>query len=114
MENSQRLQVPYANRRDSVLSCPDFYSADSISFGKLRRQISTSDSAVRSHTTLSRRRHSIPTPYNEQPRFPLEILFKTTDIVLMICAAVFVISSIASIAIWMYGFPWGNLGGKFF
>ena len=114
MEDSLRPQEPYSNRRNSVLSCPAFHSADAISLGTLRRQISTSDSAVRSHTTYNIRIHTIPASYNEQTTFPLEMLFKTTDIVLVMCSVVFVISSIASIAIWMYGFPWGNLGGKFF
>ena len=42
-----------------------------------------------------------------------ELLFRITDIVLVICVAVFVISSIASIVCWMYGLvkvhglPWG-------
>ena len=104
MEDSLRLQEPYSNRRDSVLSCPAFHSADSIRLGTLRRQICTSDSEVQNHTTYNRR----------TSWFPLELLFKTTDIVLVICAAVFIISSIVSITIWMYGFPWGNFGGKLF
>ena len=33
----------------------------------------------------------------------LELLFRITDIVLVICAVIFVISSIASIVCWMYG-----------
>ena len=38
----------------------------------------------------------------------LEILYKTTDVVLVICASIFICSSIASIILWLYGIPWVN------
>jgi hypothetical protein len=36
----------------------------------------------------------------------LEIFYKITDIVLVICAVLFTVSSIASIVIWIYGLNW--------
>ena len=41
--------------------------------------------------------------------YKLEILYKTTDIVLLICAVLFIISSIASIVLWVYGIHWGEM-----
>ena len=40
---------------------------------------------------------------------PLEIIYKTTDIVLIICALIFIMAAITSVVLWLYGFPWGDL-----
>ena len=58
-----------------------------------------------------RRRLSVSTPNlerhasSETPSsfWSLELLYKITDVVLVICAAIFIISSISSIIIWWYG-----------
>ena len=110
MENPRRLQIPNLNRRASVLSCPDFDFGDAacpdFDFGDsntfrttLNRQLSISDSNVRNHTTYNTRR----------PWFSLELLYKTTDTVLVICGVIFIGSSIASIVLWMYGFTRGTI-----
>ena len=44
----------------------------------------------------------------KDPFWWLEILYKTTDVVLVICALLFICSSIAAIILWLYGIPWVN------
>ena len=39
----------------------------------------------------------------------LELLYKITDIVLVICALIFIISSVASIMLWVCGLIWMEL-----
>ena len=41
--------------------------------------------------------------------FSLEILYTITDIVLVICAAIFIISGVTSIVLWIYGFYYGYM-----
>ena len=92
MENSLRPQEPYLMRRSRGRSCPAIHSESTL--GHLRRHRSRSVAG-----TYSLQRSSSS----------LELLYTITDIVLMICGAIFIISSVASIVHWMYGLPWGGM-----
>ena len=100
MENSIcPHQVHHLNRRDGVLSCPRLDLGDSVNLGTLSRHVSISDLTLENDTKYDIRRSW----------FSLELLYKTTDIVLVICGVIFIGSSIASIVLWMYGFSWGKI-----
>ena len=97
MENSLRPQEPYLKRRSRGRSCHAIQSESTL--GLLRRTRSRSAAGVLVNTTYGTQRSSSS----------LELLYTITDIVLVICGAVFIISSVASIVLWMYGLPWGGM-----
>ena len=106
MENSLRLPEPHLNRSLRASSCITLEIEDPGSLGRQRsitlgRNRSMSDAGLHNNTTNDERSND-----NEDKE---EILYKTTDIVLIICAAVFIISSITSVFLWLYGCPWVDL-----
>ena len=96
MENSIRPPKPHLNKRFRSDTCITLEIEDtrtsgdkpSTTFGKKRWN---SGSNLQNHTRNDTRNGG----------GSLEILYKTTDIVLITCAVVFVVSSIASIIIWL-------------
>ena len=106
MENSLRLPEPHLNMSFRARSCILLEMDDPGSSRRQRiktfgRTRSISDSGLPNNTTNNARS-------NDNKNY-LEILYKTTDIVLIICAVVFIISSITSIVLWLYGFTWVDL-----
>ena len=99
MDNSLKPPHPDLNRRARGRSCPTFNPGDSDTLCNFGRDRLMFYSAEQINTT-----YNTPSSW-----FSLELLYNITDIVLVICAAVFIISSITSIVLWMYGFPiWRN------
>ena len=99
MDNFLRPPQPQLNRRTRGRSCPTINAGESDPLCNLER-----------NRLMSYSGEQINTSYNTPSSwFSLELFYKITDIVLVICAAVFIISSITSIVLWMYGFPiWRN------
>ena len=106
MENTLRHPEPHLNMSFRARSCilleiddPGSSRRQRIkTFGRTR---SISDSGLPNNTTNDAR--------SNDNRDNEEILYKTTDIVLIICGVVFIISSITSVVLWLYGFPWVDL-----
>ena len=97
MENSLRPQEPYFRRRSRGRSYPATQSESTL--GLLKRTRSRSAEDVQVNTTYDTQRSSSS----------LELLYTITDIVLVICGAVFIISSVTSIVLWMYGLHWRGM-----
>ena len=94
METSSRLLNPLAERRARshlVLNVEELETA-----GTLRKWKSVPDSNLNNDIRKS----------STSPFWSLELLYKITDVILVICALTFIISSIASIILWLYGLPW--------
>ena len=74
-------------------------------------ELNVSDYELELSTSL-RRQRSVSYPGEQKnkinnatrPWFSLELLYNITDIVLVLCAFIFIISSIAYLAIWFYGY----------
>ena len=104
METSLRLPEPNSNGRFRAHSCIALGIEDPDTLERQRCKIlgkkrSRSDSSLQNNKTNDTRSESCS----------LEILYKTTDTVLIICAALFIISSITSVILWLYGIPWVDL-----
>ena len=104
MENSLRPPKPHLNKRLLSRSCSTLEMEDPRTLGENPRKTfgkkrSKFVSNLQNHTRIDTRNDDCS----------LEILYKTTDIVLIICAVVFIISSITSVILWLYGCPWVDL-----
>ena len=94
METSSRLLNPLAERRACshlVLNVEELETE-----GTLRKWKSVPDSNLSNGSRKS----------NSSSLWSLELLYKITDLILVISALIFIISSIASIILWLYGLPW--------
>ena len=104
MENSLRPPEPHLSKRFRAHSCIELDIDDPRSLGEkpgraLKKQRSKSDSILQNTTSND----------TGSDVCSLEILYKITDIVLIICAVLFIISAITSIILRLYGFPWVDL-----
>ena len=104
MENSLRPPKPHQNERSLSYTCIALDIEDPRTLGENPR---TTFGKKRSKSVSNLQNHTRNDTRNDD--CSLEILYKTTDIVLITCAVVFVISSITSIILWLYGFPWADL-----
>jgi hypothetical protein len=102
MENSLRPPEPLLNIRARGNSCPAIDTTGCKNLESFRRKRAMSNGAALGD--------AIPRPRTSW--FSLELLYTITDIVLVICAAVFIISGVASIGLWIYGFE-GKEKNKF-
>ena len=100
METSLRPPDPHPNKRFRAHSCIALEIEDPRTLGE---KSSTTFGKKRSKSVSNLQNHTRNDTRNDV--CSLEILYKTTDIVVITCAVVFVISSITSVILWLYGCP---------
>ena len=93
MDRSTGLLKPMGERRTN--SHRDLSVEESENPGTLRRWKSVSNANLEQQAKIK----------TTNSFWSQELLYKVTDVVLVTCALIFILSSIASIIIWWYGLP---------
>lgn len=94
MDNSPKLVIPLSKKRSHSQILLNVEELENTEMYKKCRSLSTSklQEDTRNHTKMS--------------YWSVKLLYRSTDTILVLCALIFIISSISSIILWMYGLNW--------